>query len=91
LFYLKGGTVADTVEELQSGYDDLVRQHEKLLLEIAHVSEDLAKARGVVLCEVDAFARARALSLRLSELAKERDVLTLQIERIRIQPPQAQA
>jgi predicted nucleic acid-binding Zn-ribbon protein len=91
LFYLKGGTVAKIVEELQSGYDDLVQQREKLLLEIARVSEDLAKARGVVLSEVDAFARARALSLRLSELAKERDALTLQIERVRVQPQQAQA
>ena len=91
MFYLKGGTVAKTIEELQSGYDNLVQQREKLLPEIARVSEDLAKARGVVLSEVDAFARTRALSLRLSELAKERDALTLQIERVRVQPQQAQA
>jgi len=83
--------VAKTVEELQSGYDTLVQQREKLLLEIARVSEDLAKARGAVLSEVDAFARARALSLRLAELAKERDALTLQIERVRVQPQQGPA
>jgi uncharacterized protein YoxC len=78
--------VAKTVEELQSEYDNLVGQREKLLSEIARVSEDLAQARRVVLSEVDAFARARALSLRLSELEKERDALTLQIERKRVQP-----
>jgi len=69
----------------------LVQQREKLLLEVARVSEDLAKARAVVLSEVDAFARTRALSLRLSELAKERDALTLQIERAQVPPQQAQA
>jgi predicted nucleic acid-binding Zn-ribbon protein len=84
--FLKGGTVAKTVEELQSEYGNLVGQREKLLSEIARVSEDLAQARRVVLSEVDAFARARALSLRLSELEKERDALTLQIERKRVQP-----
>ena len=83
--------MAKTVEGLQSGYDNMVQQREKLLLEIAHVSEDLRKARGVVLSEIDAFARTRALSLRLSELAKERDALTLQIERVRVPPQQAQA
>jgi len=83
--------VAKTVEELQRGYDNLVQQREKLLPEIARVSEDLAKARGVVLSEVDAFARTRVLSLRLSELTKERDALTLQIERVRVLPQQAQA
>jgi hypothetical protein len=88
--YLKGGTVAKTVEELQSGYDHLVRQRENLLVETARVSEDLVKARGVVLSEIDAFARTRALSLRLAELAKERDALTLQIER-GVQPQQAPA
>ena len=83
--------MAKTVQELQGEYDDLVGQREKLLPEIARVTEDLAKARGVVLSEVNAFARAQALSLRLSELAKERDALTLQIERARVQPQQAQA
>ena len=82
--------MAKTIEELQSGYDNLVQQREKLLLEIARVSEDLTKARGLVLSEVDAFARARALSLRLAELAKERDALTLQIER-GVQPQQGPA
>jgi len=82
--------VAQTVEELQSGYDNLIQRREKLLVEIARVSEDLAKARGVVLSEVDAFARTRALSLRLAELAKERDALTLQIER-GVQPQQGPA
>jgi hypothetical protein len=75
--------MAKTVEELQSEYDGLVQRREKLLPEVARVSRDLAKAQRVVLSEVDAFARARALSLRLSELAKERDALTWQIERVR--------
>ena len=83
--------MAKTVEELQGGYDNLVHQREALVIEIARVSEDLAKARRVVLSEVDAFARTRTLSLRLSELAKERDALTPQIEQGRIQPQQAQA
>ena len=74
--------MAKTVKELQNEHDGLVRRREILLPEIARVSEDLAKARGLVLSEVDAFARARALSLRLSELAKERDALTGQIERV---------
>jgi hypothetical protein len=91
LFYLKGGTVAKTVQELRGEYDNLVGQREKLLPEIVSVSGDLAKARGVVLSEVDAFARARTLSLRLSELEKERDALALQIEQVRVQPQQAQA
>ena len=81
--------MAKTVEELQS--DILVQQRGKLLLEIAQVSEDLRKARAVVLSEVDAFARTRALSLRLSELARGRDALTLQIERAQVPPQQAQA
>ena len=67
--------MAKPVEVLQSGYDNLVQQREKLVIEIARVSEDLAKAQRVVLSEVDAFARTRTLSLRLSELAKERDAL----------------
>ena len=74
--------MAKTVKELQNEHDGLVRRREILLPEITRVSEDLAKARGLVLSEVDAFARARALSLRLSELAKERDALTGQIERV---------
>ena len=82
--------MAQTVQELQRGYDNLIQRREKLLVEIARVSEDLAKARGVVLSEVDAFARTRALSLRLAELAKERDALTLQIER-GVQPQQGPA
>jgi hypothetical protein len=82
--------MAKTVEELQSEYDGLIQRREKLLPEVAGVSEDLAKARGLVLSEVDAFARARALSLRLSELANERDTLTGQIERASDQPQQAQ-
>ncbi len=72
--------MAKTEKELQSGYDGLVQQREKLALETARVSADLAKARSVVLSEVDAFARAQVLSLRLSELAKERDALALQID-----------
>ena len=82
--------MAKTDEELQTGYDNLVQQREKLVIEIARVSEDLAKARSVVLSEIDAFARTRTLSLRLSELAKERDALTPQIERVRVQTQQAQ-
>jgi hypothetical protein len=82
--------VAKTVEELQSEHDGLVQRREKLLPEIAGVSKDLAKARGLVLSEVDAFARARALSLRLSELGKERDALTWQIDHVRGQPQPAQ-
>ena len=58
--------MAKTVQELQGEYADLVGQREKILPEIARVSEDLAKARGVVLSEVNAFARAQALSSRLS-------------------------
>ena len=75
--------MAKTVEELQSEHAGLVRRREILLPEIARVSKDLAKARGSVLSEVDAFARARVLTLRLSELAKERDALSGQIERVR--------
>ena len=47
---------------------------------------DLKKTRGVVLSEIDAFARAQALSSRLSELTKERDALTEQIERGKVSP-----
>ena len=83
--------MAKAVEESQGGYDNLIQQRETLLIEIARVSEDLAKARGVVLSEIDAFARTRTLSLRLSELGKERDALTPQIERLQVQPLQAQA
>ena len=72
-----------TVEEITGKYDDLMQRREILLSEIARVSKDLAKARGLVLSEVDAFARARVLTLRLSELAKERDALSGQIERVR--------
>ena len=82
--------MAKTVEELTGKYDDLMQRREILLSEIARVSEDLAKARSMVLSEVDAFARARALSLRLSELGKERDALTWQIERVGGQPQLAQ-
>ena len=82
--------MAKTVEELQSEQDRLVQRREKLLPEIARVTEDLAKARGLVLSQVDAFARARALSLRLSELGKERDALAWQIERVGGQPQPAQ-
>ena len=57
-----------------------MRRREILLPEIARVSKDLAQARGSVLSEVDAFSRARVLSLRLSELAKERDALSGQME-----------
>lgn len=91
LFHLKGGALAKTVQELQSEYDDLVGQREKLLPEIASVSENLARARGAVLSEVDAFARAQALSLQLSELEKRRDALTLQIDRGQAKPQQTQA
>ncbi len=82
--------MAKTVEEPQLEYDVLVQRREILLPEIARVSGDLAKAQSVVLSEVGAFARTRALSLRLSELAKERDALTGQIERVRGQPQQAE-
>ena len=82
--------MAKTVEELEREYDDLIQRREKLVPEIAAVSKDLAKARGAVLSEVDAFARARVLSLRLSELAEERDALTLQIDHVRDQPQPAQ-
>ena len=71
---------------LQGGNDNLVQQREKLVLEIAGVAADLAKTRSVVLSQIDAFARARVLSLRLSELEKERDALVLQIERAHVQP-----
>lgn len=84
--YLKGGAVAKTVQELQGEYDKLVGQREKLLPEIASVSEDLAKTQKVVLSEVDAFARASALSMRLTKLKKERDTLSQQIEQIKFQP-----
>jgi hypothetical protein len=83
--------VAKTVEEEQIVFKDLKHQREQLVLEIARVSKDLEKARSVVLCEVDAFARARTLSLKLAELAKERDVLALQIEQGIPLQPQAQA
>lgn len=83
--------MAKTVQELQSEYDNLVGQREKLLPEIASVSADLAKARRAVLSEVNAFARARALSLRLSELEKERDALSLQIDQVRVPPQQAKS
>jgi hypothetical protein len=75
-----------TAEELQGDYEDLVQRREKLLPEITRVSIDLAKTRGVVLSEIDAFARAQALSLRLTELTKERDALTGQIERGKVPP-----
>ncbi len=75
-----------TAEELQSEYEDLTHRRERLLPEITRVSIDLAKTRGVVLSEIDAFARAQALSLRLSELTKERDTLTEQIERGKVPP-----
>jgi len=78
--------VAKTAEEQQSDYTDLMQRRERLLPEIARVSIDLAKTRGVVLSEIDAFARAQALSLRLSELTKERDTLTEQIERGKVSP-----
>ena len=83
--------MAKTALELKGEYDNLVGQREKLLPEIASVSEDLAKARRAVLSEVNAFARARALSLRLSELEKERDALALKIDQARVQPQQAQS
>ncbi len=83
--------MAKTVEELQSGSDDLVQRREKLLLEIDLVSKDLAKAQAVVLSEVNAFTRTRVLSVRLSELGKERDALALQIEQAKVQPQHAQA
>jgi hypothetical protein len=82
--------VAKTVEELTRKYDDLMQRREELHSEIARVSEGLAKARGLVLSEVDAFARARALSLRLSELGKERDALIWQIDHVKGQPQTAQ-
>ncbi len=78
--------MAKTAQELQGEYDNLVGQREKLLPEIASVTADLAKARSVVLSEVDAFARARVLSLRLSELEKERDTLGLKIDQARVKP-----
>jgi predicted nucleic acid-binding Zn-ribbon protein len=83
---LKGDTVTKTAEELQSEYEDLKQRRERLLPEITRISIDLAKTRGVVLSEVDAFARAQALSSRLSELTKERDALTEQIERGKVSP-----
>ena len=67
----------------------LVERRERLVQEIARVSKDLAQARGVVLSEVDAFSLARVLSLRLAELAEERDALSGQIERVTRQPEQA--
>ena len=82
--------MAKTVEEVQREHAGLVQRREILLPEIARVTEDLAKARGLVLSKVDAFARARALSLRLSELGKERDALAWQIERVSDLPQQAQ-
>ena len=75
-----------TAEELQSEYEDLLLRRERLLPEITRVSIDLKKTRGVVLSEIDAFARAQALSSRLSELTKERDALTEQIERGKVSP-----
>jgi hypothetical protein len=89
MLIFQGGTMVKTVEDLQSKHDGLVQRREMLLPEIARVSEDLTKARGLVLSEVDAFARARALSLRLSELGKERDALTRQIEQGSDLPQQA--
>ena len=82
----KGDSVTKTAEELQSEYDDLLHRRERLFPEITRVSIDLAKTRSVVLSEVDAFARAQALSLRLDELTKERDALTEQIERAKVLP-----
>ena len=81
--------MAKTVEGLTSEYGDLLQRREKLLPEITRVSEDLAKARGAVLSELDAFDRARSLSLRMSELTRERDALTVQIERVSGRPEQA--
>jgi len=78
--------MAKTVQELQREYDNLVGQRDKLVPEIASVSEDLAKTRKVVLSEIDAFARASTLSLRLSVLEKQRDALSRQIEQVRFQP-----
>ena len=82
--------MAKIFEGQATDYSVLLARREKLVLEIAHVSKDLAQARGAVLSEVDAFSRARVLSLRLSELAEERDALSGQIERVRAQPEQAQ-
>ena len=78
--------MAKTVQELQREYDNLVGQRDKLVPEIASVSEDLAKTRKVVLSEVDAFARAQKLKLQLTALEKERDALTVQIEQVMFQP-----
>ena len=78
--------MAKTVQELQREYDNLVGQREKLLPEIASVFEELARTRKVVLSEMDAFARAQKLKLQLTELEKERDALTVQIEQVRSQP-----
>ena len=75
---------------LTNDYSDLNQRREKLLPEIARVSKDLDQARGAVLSEVDAFARARVLSLRLSELAKERDALSGQMEQASGRPEQPQ-
>ena len=82
--------MAKIFEGQATEYSVLIARREKLLPEIARVSKDLAQARGAVLSEVDAFSRARVLSLRLAELAEERDVLSGQIERARPQPEQAQ-
>ena len=75
-----------TVQELQREYANLVGQRDKLVPEIASVSEELARTRKVVLSEMDAFARAQRLKLQLTDLEKERDALTLQIEQVKIQP-----
>lgn len=77
--------MAKTVQELQREYDDLVGQRDKLLPEIASVSEDLAKTRKVVLSEIDAFSRAQKLKLQLTGLEKQRDALTQQIDQLKFQ------
>ena len=81
--------MATVIEGLETENSALVERREKLVLEIARVSKELAQARGAVLSEVDAFSRARVLSLRVAELAEERDALSGQIERVTRQPEQA--
>ncbi len=62
--------MAKTVVELQSAYDNLVEQRERILPEVARVSEDLAKARSVVLSEVDAFRSGASPVVALDRAGK---------------------
>lgn len=78
--------MVEILEKGESGSENLLQQRSKLTAEIALVSSDLKQARSVVLSETNAFVRAQTLTLRLAELGKERDALTMRIEQGKSSP-----